>query len=194
MNKENLLDQFRKTEWSANHQVNLEMSQITPFFQTIHTRLLEKGWKTVLSNGSLPDYCNISSFSSNLEFIEAIAFKTYNKDDNRLLTTGIKVSNSGVRFFWEQKLNPRLGKYLGIITILVLGFAALFRWMLPITNYFPMLFFIMGISINLFILFRAIYLFERHLQKDDDIPIIFLDTLMDFEYSKIDPLKHMICK
>jgi hypothetical protein len=195
MNTENLLDQIRKTDWSANYQVNLDLFQISPFFQTIHTRLLENGWHPSFSDGFVPDYCKLNSDSpQSIEFTNAIALKKYKKDDNRLLTTGIKVTNAGVNFFWEQKLNPRLVKYLGIITLFILGLAVLFRWILPVTNYFPMLFFIIGISVNLFILFRAIYLFERHLQKDDGISLIFLESIVDFEYSKLDKNQKIICQ
>lgn len=167
------MDQIRSIPGIIVRRVNLSAGQVDSFFAKIEQNLSNLNW-TQIPTKSDHDYEPSPIISQ--------YFSVFTKSKYRYLNVGItKNSSEGIYFFWEQKLDPRLGKNLGLFTLLVFLVAVLFRSIPPFGSSFPMIFFITGISCVLTFLLRAIYLFERQIERNDEISLIFLDTVLQFE-------------
>jgi hypothetical protein len=177
------LSQYNSIYWNTQHEIRISPRIADPFFHDFKRNLLQKGWKQPESeNITIKSQMIGSKYQNKFEESESKArIQILKKPRQHLLTIGLKISNSGIFVSWQERLNPKLGKYLGIITLIVMILSSIFRLSLPIESMTPLVFFTIGILVNLAILLTYIMLFEKEIQANDKVAIAFIETLMQYE-------------
>ena len=177
------LSQYNSIYWNAQYEVRISPNTADPFFYDFERKLIEKGWDSpqiknhiielLKSNGK--EQCPIENFGSKAEI------HTLKKPRHHLLTIGLKITDSRIFISWQERLNPKLGKFLGVITLVILILSSIFRLSLPVESITPLAFFTIGILVNLGILLRYIMLFEKEIETNDKVAVAFIETLMRYE-------------
>lgn len=176
------LMKYRSLFWSTSHKLDLDHRLVNPFFCSFFNRLLQIGWKNKSQMRLEAPLCENSFVVDRSTPSEGdAAIVTLVKPHQHMLIVGYSISNEGISFSWQQRLDPFLSKLLAILTLGILGIASIFRVILPITNILPLIFFIVGILVNLVIILSYIFRFEKDLEFQNDAAVTFLETLMEFE-------------
>jgi len=184
-------DIFRSTNFNVLRKVEIDLDDVPQFFAHIQDKLELFGWTKVEEITSDPDV-ELNSLNQISDLHEMVIAGNFVKNPWQILTVGMKVSNSGVFVAWDQRIHPRLAKLLGFITASTLLFASILRMIFPLGNFIPLLVFIFGTFFNLGVIMYAMYRFENAINKQDDIGIAFLESVLKYEGQKLPPKKTIL--